>query len=608
MYKRLLQAFFFTVILFCCLITRVQAAEFFTTNYTVNYTIADSGKAHVVSTIVLTNTTEEYYAGSYTMQLGFENLENVTVSDNGGKITPNIKKVLDGTTIDITFNKRVVGKGSKLSFTVSYDTDDVARKQGSIWELNIPKIPNQNDFESFTVHVIVPPSFGKPVYSKPKQPNDSLTFTKEQLEQSAISLSFGTEQFYQFQLFYQLKNKNLTPIKTQIALPPDTNYQEIALESMDPAPENVTKDKDGNWLATYLLRPRSSTRVEVRGKAAVSLFPKPEALSDESRAEYLKEKPYWQVSDSRIQKLAKDLKTPKAIYDYVVKSLTYDFERVKKQQARLGAVATLQNPTSAVCLEFTDLFIAITRAAGIPAREVEGFAFTDNQKQRPLSLVQDILHAWPEYYDDTRQMWIMVDPTWGNSTGGVDYFDVLDFDHFAFVRKGRSSEYPIPPSGYKYIGDPDTKDVNVSFADSFPSNADSITVASRFSPTYLSGIAVHGSVVVKNTGSTSSRPLALSVESANLKPGSQLFTTDAILPFGNEEVPVSFHKTRFLTNERYPFTIRYNEKQLDTSIHITPFAFSSITIYGGLAVGLFTIIILIIAIKTRRILFSRSKQ
>ena len=204
---------------------------------------------------------------------------------------------------------------------------------------------------------------------------------------------------------------------------------------MNPAPENVTKDKDGNWLATYLLRPRSSTRVEVRGKAAVSLFPKPEALSDESRAEYLKEKPYWQVSDSRIQKLAKDLKTPKAIYDYVVKSLTYDFERVKKQQARLGAVATLQNPTSAVCLEFTDLFIAITRAAGIPAREVEGFAFTDNQKQRPLSLVQDILHAWPEYYDDTRQMWIMVDPTWGNSTGGVDYFDVLDFDHFAFVRK-----------------------------------------------------------------------------------------------------------------------------------------------------------------------------
>lgn len=608
MYKRLLQALFFSVILFCFVIAPAQAAEFFTTNYSVNYTIADNGKAHVVSTIILTNTTEEYYAGAYTMQLGFENLQNVTVSDGGSSITPDIKKVTDGTTIDITFNKRVVGKGSKLSFTVSYDTDDVARKQGSIWELNIPKIPNQNDFSAFTVHVAVPPSFGKPVYSKPKQQNDTLTFTKEQLEQSAISISFGTEQFYQFQLFYQLKNKNLVPVKTEIALPPDTNYQKIAIESMIPPPEKVSKDKDGNWLATYLLRPASSTRVEVQGKAAVSLFPKPEALSDESRAEYLKERAYWQVSDSRIQKLAKDLKTPKAIYDYVVKSLTYDFARVKKQQSRLGAVASLQNPTSAVCLEFTDLFIAITRAAGIPAREVEGFAYTNNQKQRPLSLLKDILHAWPEYYDDTRQMWIMVDPTWGNSTGGVDYFDVLDFDHFVFVRKGVQSEYPIPPSGYKYVGDTDTKDVNVSFADSFPSSIDSVTVESRFLPTYLSGVPVQGSLLLKNTGSMASRPVALSVESSSLKPGSQLFTASSVLPFGSEEIPVSFHKTKFLTNATYPFTIRYNEKQLDTSIRITPFAFSGTVIYGGLAVGIFTIVILIIAIKTRRLLFSRSRQ
>ncbi len=31
----------------------------------------------------------------------------------------------------------------------------------------------------------------------------------------------------------------------------------------------------------------------------------------------------------------------------------------------------------------------------------------------------------------------MIDPTWGATTGGVDYFETLDFDHFAFVVKGK---------------------------------------------------------------------------------------------------------------------------------------------------------------------------
>ena len=93
-------------------------------------------------------------------------------------------------------------------------------------------------------------------------------------------------------------------------------------------------------------------------------------------------------------------------------------------------------------MEFTDLFITIARSAGIPAREVNGFAYTENPDIQPLSLVNDVLHAWPEYYDSEKGVWIPVDPTWGSTTGGVDYFSKLDLRHFTFVVHGKDSTKP----------------------------------------------------------------------------------------------------------------------------------------------------------------------
>ena len=207
--------------------------------------------------------------------------------------------------------------------------------------------------------------------------------------------------------------------------------------------------------------------MKVNGRAKVLLRPKKQKLSQKERKEYLKEQPFWQTTDKRIKELALELKTPYKIYKYVVDNLKYDFKRLQTGMPRLGALGVLKNPSSAVCLEFTDLFIALARAAGIPAREVNGFAYTQNSKERPLSLVKDVLHAWPEYYDSDMQTWVMVDPTWENTTGGTDYFYTLDFDHLAFVIKGISSTYPIPAGAYKISNNQTARDVIVEFGNSF---------------------------------------------------------------------------------------------------------------------------------------------
>jgi transglutaminase-like putative cysteine protease len=239
---------------------------------------------------------------------------------------------------------------------------------------------------------------GKPTYIKPnnvKLINNNLSFTKQDLGNSGISLSFGDEQIFDFNLAYHLENPNLFSVNTEIALPPSTNYQDVEIDSIIPEPSNVTRDADGNWLAQYTLTSGKKINIEVKGKAKISLNPKKEPLSDTELEAFLKVQPYWQSNAKAIRDLASKLKTPHEIFKYVVDTLTYDYNRVQNSSPRLGAYEAYKNPKSAVCLEFTDLFIAIARAAGIPAREVNGYAYTQDEKQRPLSLVKDVLHAWP---------------------------------------------------------------------------------------------------------------------------------------------------------------------------------------------------------------------
>jgi transglutaminase-like putative cysteine protease len=57
------------------------------------------------------------------------------------------------------------------------------------------------------------------------------------------------------------------------------------------------------------------------------------------------------------------------------------------------------------CTEHALLFVALARAAGLPAREVGGLAFVSGTK--PMFG----WHAWAEVHDG--HQWVTVDPTWG---------------------------------------------------------------------------------------------------------------------------------------------------------------------------------------------------
>ncbi|OGH19443.1 MAG: hypothetical protein A3D75_01705 [Candidatus Levybacteria bacterium RIFCSPHIGHO2_02_FULL_37_18] len=463
-----------------CLLQNVSksyALENFDSSYNVTYTVGNDGITTATYDILLKNKTSQLYAQSYRIDVGLEHVKNIKSFDTNAGIVPTVIKNEKGSSITVDFNKKVTGLRNQVHFTLSFQTDEIAKKLGNIWEITIPGISHQEDFSSFTVHLTVPEYFGTPSYIKPsiqaKNSSTSYTstfdFSKEQLGKNGISLAFGKEQFYDFTLLYHIQNKNIFSQVSEIALPLQTNYQDVYISDITPKPQSVVLDSDGNWKASYLLNPSERKTVGVKGKVKVSLLPKKQVESEDALKQYVQSRSYWQSTDEEISNLANTLKTPKNIYDYVTSKLSYDSTRVSQSKPRLGAKNVLKNPSSAVCLEFTDLFIALARAAGIPAREVDGFAYTQNFKQRPLSLKSDILHAWPEYYDKDVQRWIMVDPTWEN-TSGVDYFYTFDLDHVAFVIKGRDSMYPVSPGGYKDVKVVFSRNVltNISSIDTIP--------------------------------------------------------------------------------------------------------------------------------------------
>lgn len=451
--------------------SKVFAEGEFSVDAVVTYDVQTSGKTLIKHDITLENNVSDLYATTYSLSLENINVENVGAYSQDNTILPvSTSKDGDITTIKVAFPDSSVGKGVKRNFYITYENSSFAVRTGEVWEVSIPRLGDSSNFRNYTLNLKIPKSFGLEAYISPKPDSETLgdsgyeyIFGRSSITQTGVSAGYGQFQVFSFNLSYHLENPLARTSSTQIALPPDTAFQKVYIQSIEPKPTNVTLDTDGNWLATYDLHSRQ--RVDVKVTGTVQIFASYRNFlksSNEQLNNNLKETEYWQVNDPKIQELAKKLKTPKAIYDYVSTHLSYDVSRVQPNIQRKGALKALESPTESICMEFTDLFVAIARAAGIPAREIEGFAYTENPDLQPIGLVADVLHAWPEYYDNEKGVWIPIDPTWGSTTGGEDFFNKLDLRHFAFVIHGKSDKEPYSPGSYK-LGPNPQKDIYVSF-------------------------------------------------------------------------------------------------------------------------------------------------
>ena len=561
-------------------LSQAEAAGKFLANYDVSYAIAPSGVTIVTQTVSLINQETNLYPKQYSIILDTINIRTIIARDDGGTITPTITQTNGKTEILLTFNKQIVGIGKQLTFTLRYENADIAQKNGNIWEVTIPGISDDPDLGTYNVTLQVPPTFGKNAYLSPL-PADGKHWNRAQMTKGGISAAYGESQFAKLTLRYFLDNTHVTPVTQEIAIPPDTSFQRVSIDSLTPKPQEITKDADGNWLARYTLQPGQKLPIQAGISVTLTRTPRSDYQKpiDQDISEYLKPLPFWESGDESIKALALVYKTPKDIYDYVVGTLTYDYERVKETTTRKGAREALKTPKNSICMEFTDLFIAIARAASIPAREVVGYAHTTNAKLRPLSLVSDVLHAWPEYYDTTQHLWIPVDPTWGNTTGGVDYFSKFDFNHIVFAIHGNSSTQPFPAGFYRESGK-EGKDVAVEFlVSSEGATAPSLIPRIEFPSVVTAGFTARGSVLVENISGVEAQAISVSLTSSPF-PYTLSQTNLTIAPYSTFTIPIIISIPSATPRGKGMLTVTAGDQIVQRSFDIQPIAWLYIALSG----------------------------
>ncbi len=473
--NKLFKTFIPVVFLFAFTLNNFAANEF-RTEYDVRYEILENWETLVTQEITITNLKNDVVATNYTLTVKQMEITDIEAIDQNGKMGISEEKDDDGsTTIRAKLNENIIGKDRVSRFTFKYKTKDIAHKVGTITNINIPRSSGVDVIQRYDVTLVIPKSFGPKVFVSPipklatEEGNNYIySFDRERLTDQGISATFGKYQALNYNLKYQLKNDTVVSAIQEIALPPDIkDRQQVNHVYLNPQPNKIYDDDDGNLIAQYVLQAKENLEVELVGTARLSGKQiNPEyggAFQDIPKSlinDYTKQQKFWETQSKEIQSLKSKLfdkelnvsQNAQKIYKYIIDTFEYDFAVVEKDFVeRKGAVQTIKDSEGAACMEFTDVFIATARAMGIPAREINGYAVnTSADAKLPLSIKLksgDLLHAWPEYYDPNFG-WVPVDPTWGD-TSGLDYFTKLDTNHFAFVVKGNSSEFPLPAGLYR---------------------------------------------------------------------------------------------------------------------------------------------------------------
>lgn len=458
-------------------LTKVSAQEKnFHTSLVNTYTISQTGSTSVTQTFKIKNLTPSMYLKQYKVQLSIPDISGITVTAQGESIVPTVIEENGTSSIGITFPKEVVGEGKEIEFTISYQTASLATVVGSVLEMHIPAVEKTVAVDETKILVVSPETFGKPTRAEPsavssEMQNGTVTTLFEGTT-SSISVFYGSSQVFDVAVKYSLKNEGTAAGLVQVALPPDTAFQKMVYQDLDPRPQAITRDTDGNWIATYRVEANATVTPYLRAKVELRLEPFSDYTVPTVSKEHREAQPYWEANDQSIIDTAKN-KTANELFNYVVETLQYDMSDNKTEQ-RTGVLATLKQPSFSSSSDFSDVFIALARSAQIPARRLTGYAYSTNQQLRPTTVEGAVLHSWADYYDHDKSTWIPVDPTWSDTTGGQDYFRNFDLQHIVFAINGVSSTLPYPGGSYKETDA--TPIIEVQLSESEPAPAAKIEI------------------------------------------------------------------------------------------------------------------------------------
>lgn len=574
----------------------VLAKGEFSSSYDITYDVAENGQTEVTEKVTLKNLTDRYYPSNFNLVIAVNDVTDLFASDSQGILQTSSTPVNGKTQINIKFNQQIAGKGKEYTWILKFKTIDFALNSGKIWDISIPKLSSAEDIENYNVNLLTPVSFGDPsvIVPKPNKQKETAgklqyTFTKEQLLGSGISAVFGDTQTYNFKLTYNLVNNGFLPKVFELSLPSNSPFQKALISSIEPKPDNVILDEEGNYLALFTVDRTKSQVVEAKGQVQTFINPlyRNRNLNMQINQRYFNQDKYWEKDNPLIKEKLKEIfngKTLKTnsdkanlINQYVSSVLQFNTSN-NIGYRRLGAVTALNNTNQAKCYEFSDLFIAFARSAKIPTRENIGLGYRGNSKIRPECFPNSNLDIWPEYYDENSG-WVMIDPTWESTTGGANYSSKLDLNHISLLKQSSSfSEVAIPVKS------------EFSFLDKEFKPVSNVRLSIDVSETLFASLPAQAKIRIENLGNIVYQVRGISLSGGRINVLSQFDKGQIdIPPLGSFEQNVAL-KTGYawdsyvdilqlkINNELNPV----NNKTIEKSIVVKPlFAYKRLSITVG---------------------------
>jgi len=547
---------------------RVFAADF-KTDYQVEYDLSEFKEkltSKVKFNIKITNLKGDVYVNKFAISFPKSfTTSNLQSSDDHGLIAPKIITDESNTKVEMEFSNPNVGRDTVNNFYLNFDQSNLFQINGKVWEVVLPVIENKEG-GSYKVIVSLPQDGDKKISIAKPRPNiiSGNQIIWDNPTEKTIYAVFGEIQIYKAELIYHLKNTEVFPVITEVAFPPDSLYQKIFIQSISPEPSNVYQDSDGNYLGKYFLKPLESKTITFRSYIQVFSTSRDEVkdvieqIVQTQKNYLLSSQKYWMINNL---KKIDGLTNAKDIYNFTVNSLKYNYQKINSNNSRLGADGVLSRPDQAVCLEFTDFFVGASREKGIMAREIEGYGFSFDPRLQPLSLVSDVLHAWPEYYNEKAGLWVPVDPTWEN-TSGIDYFSSFDLNHIVFAIHGKKSDYPLPVGMYKVGG---SKDISIKATLDDPIEKKSISVKGFSLPLRITDRKNYsGKFIIKNNSNIYLWKIPVDIKGKNLKINKEKTKILSLAPYEEKTVEFNYAVDKKNKNNEAQVLILVFDKEIDS--------------------------------------------
>jgi hypothetical protein len=248
---------------------------------------------------------------------------------------------------------------------------------------------------------------------------------------------------YNVTYYVEVKNIGISPATniplTVGLLDSQEPYQKVIDRQVYPSPDKTYTDSIGNKFAAYEIESLSpgenfTVRVDVvfdSENADYNILKESIREMEGEQKKYTLPSKFIESNDPLIKAKAAELANNSVVIDTLWNTYSFIVEEIEyeKQPGEFGALWTLQNMEGGSA-ELANLFVALARANGIPARRISGWGahFSTNETMK----APQFAHGWAEIYLPDYG-WIPVDPTFGK-THKFDNFAKSDDDHIVLTR------------------------------------------------------------------------------------------------------------------------------------------------------------------------------